>query len=99
MTQLLLGSVVFAPPHSGAATSRAAAEAIEPCAETLRGKLLAILREHPEGLTDEQMQELSGLDGSTQRPRRQELEKLNLCHKTIGTRKTKSGRAALIWKA
>jgi hypothetical protein len=87
------------PPHSRTMTSRRAADEIEPSAETLRGRLLAVLRAHPLGLTDEEMQVESGMNGSTQRPRRQELEKAGLVYKTIQTRRTASGRLAIVWRA
>lgn len=86
-------------PHNGTETSRLAADEIEPSAETLRGRLLTVLRSYPEGLTDEQMQAATGMGGSTQRPRRQELERAGLCYKTLQTRRTASGRLAIVWRA
>lgn len=86
-------------PHSGSVTSRLAAAEIVPHAETLRGRLLELLKAHPSGLTDEEMQTLANMDGSTQRPRRQELEKAGKVFKTLETRRTKSGRLAMVWRA
>ena len=86
-------------PHNGTATSRQAAASIEPTADTLRGRVLEILRGHPQGLTDEQIQEMTGIDGSTERPRRQELERLGQVYKTLATRRTSSGRLAVVWRA
>lgn len=86
-------------PHNGTPTSAEAAGQIKECAATLRGKLLRRLQATPQGLTDEQMQILCRMEGSTQRPRRRELEQMGLVYKTITTRRTTSGRLAVVWKA
>ena len=98
-TEATMDLLTWRPPHNGTVTSRLAAAEIIPHAETLRGRLLELLRSHPDGLTDEEMQTLANMDGSTQRPRRQELEKAGHIHKTMGTRRTKSGRLAMVWRA
>lgn len=87
------------PPHSGPETSRAAAESIKPTAGTLRAMVLEYLQSQPDGATDEQMQKALGMTGNTQRPRRQELEKMNLIRATDKTRPTSSGRQAIVWEA
>lgn len=89
-----------APAHNGTPTSIAAAEQIEPSAGTLRAQVLAYLRERGNaGATDEEMQTALTMNPSTQRPRRIELEKLGLVLRTAQTRKTASGRSAVIFIA
>ena len=84
-------------PHS--ATSRAAAEEAEPAAGTQRAKVLAYIRECGfHGATDEEIQTALQMNPSTQRPRRVELFRAMLIAKA-GTRPTKSGRAAQVWRA
>ena len=81
-------------------TSFDAAKAIEPKAGTLRAKLLDELRHFPEiGLTDQEMQDLTNMDPSTQRPRRIELHKAGLIEDSGKTRATASGRQAVVWVA
>lgn len=88
------------PPTNGTATSNAAAEAIEPRAEILRGRVLAYLRERgADGATDDEIQQALGLDGNTQRPRRYELERMDLVKKTERKRPTSSGRQAFVYVA
>ena len=50
------------------------------------------------GRTDAEIQEALSLDGNTERPRRRELEQAGLI-KPAGTRRTASGRAAVVWVA
>jgi predicted ArsR family transcriptional regulator len=76
-------------------TSIDAAAAIKP--GTLRAQVLELIQRHPEGLTDEEGTELSGLNPSTYRPRRVELATMNLIE-AVGTAKTKSGRQAQVWR-
>lgn len=87
------------PPHSGSPTSQAAAEAIKPTAGTLRAIVLEYLKEHPDGATDEEMQLALDMAGNTQRPRRQELEKMGFVRATDRTRTTSSGRQAVVWES
>lgn len=89
-----------APAHNGTPTSVAAAEQIEPTAGTLRAQVLTYLRERGHaGATDEEMQIALSMNPSTQRPRRIELEKLGLVLRTAQTRKTTSGRDAVVFIA
>ena len=88
-----------APYVSHSETSLQAAEQIEPSAATLRAKVLACLKAHPEGLTDEQLQELTGMEGNTERPRRRELELAGKIRKGEARRRTSSGRMAVVWVA
>ena len=84
------------PPHVGAATSLAAAIAIEPSADTLRGEVLAELRKRD--ATDEQLQMRLHMNPSTQRPRRVELVKMGLVRDSGMRRNTSSGRKAIVWE-
>lgn len=85
------------PYQARSETSRAAAESIAEGASTLRAKVLAYLRDHPDGLTDEQMQGGLGMNPSTQRPRRGELLRMGLVVDSGKQRATKSGRMAVVW--
>ena len=100
-------------PHSGGATSRAAASEIRGEAKTQRRQVLAyLIGRGVEGATDEEMQIALGMAGNTQRPRRRELEKLRLIEPRVidgesderhpegkhpVTRLTQSGREAVVW--
>lgn len=87
-----------APSQEHSETSREAATLIEPGAATLRGILLRILRlEGPR--TDEQLQERTGMNPSTERPRRGELVRLGLVRNTGQVELTHSGRKATVWTA
>jgi hypothetical protein len=89
------------PAQRHSATSKAAASAIEPKAGTLRGQVLACIRAAGlEGRTDEECQEVLGMNPSTQRPRRIELQGAGLIVPAPGvTRKTTSGRKAKVFVA
>lgn len=81
-------------------TSRAAALAAEPAAASMRGRVLAALRQAgPAGLTDDEMQVRLAMNPSTQRPRRVELARAGLVVETDRTRETRGGRAASVWVA
>ena len=98
MTQTSL--LDYQPPAiRTSATSVAAAEAIAPNAASLRLRVLEAIRARPEGLTDEEGQTLLGMEGNTYRPRRRELEKAGRVKLSLGTRLTRSGRAAAVWVA
>lgn len=79
------------------ATSESAAEGMRGSAATLRAKVLALLRSQPNGLTDEEMQQALGMNPSTQRPRRIELVTAGFVIDSGATRKTRSGRNAVVW--
>lgn len=88
------------PATNGTPTSNEAATLIEPSAATLRGHVLAFLRQRAEaGATDEEMQRSLGMNPSTQRPRRVELERAGLILRTADVRKTSSGRNAIVFRA
>lgn len=84
------------PYVNGSETSEAAAKSIKP--DKGRAAVLAVLRQHPGGLTDEEIQGLTGLSPSTERPRRVELERLGRLFDSGEQRKTKSGRWAVVWQ-
>lgn len=95
-----LSQVSSAPykPHS--ATSRAAAKAIEPVAGTQRALILEEIRiMYSYGRTDSELQFFCSLAGDTVRPRRGELFKDGLIVDSGRTRKTASGRNAVVWVA
>jgi hypothetical protein len=77
------------------ATSRSAAEVIEPKAGTLRAQALELLRDP---LTDDQGAERLGVSGNTWRPRRVELVKAGLVVR-VGTGRSAGGHPAAIWQA
>lgn len=89
--------IATVPPFQAhSPTSRAAAASVVDDLGRMQRLVLECLRLHPDGLTDEQMQRLLGMNPNTQRPRRVELQRRGLIVMR-GTRKTESGRAAVIW--
>lgn len=92
------------PSVAGSATSRAAAAALaagggaDRALDLVRGALEAA---GPEGLTDLEGQVLTGLEGSTYRPRRVQLAQADpaLAVDSGRTRPTPSGRQAVVWVA
>lgn len=79
-------------------TSRAAAESMEPAANTLRFKVLDAIRAScGAGYTDEELQVGLKMAANTERPRRRELERAGLIRDSGQTRPTLSGRAAVVW--
>ncbi|QDP54720.1 MAG: hypothetical protein GOVbin2833_9 [Prokaryotic dsDNA virus sp.] len=50
-----------------------------------------------EGATDEEMQEGTGIEPNTQRPRRKELQQEGKVFDSGERRKTRSGRNAIVW--
>lgn len=86
------------PPHqSHSTTSRDAAATVNKARGSLHRELIALLEDHPLGLTDEQMQKLAKMNPSTQRPRRIELVASGFVADAQTTRKTASGRNATVW--
>ncbi len=79
-------------------TSREAARLATPNAGTYRRMVLEALRDATEGLTDLELQERTGLEGSTERPRRIELVTAGVVRDSGTKRKTPSGRAATVWE-
>ncbi len=92
-----------APYVAGSETSKAAAERIEPSMASMRGKVLAFLREHGPH-TDEEMQNLLHMNPSTQRPRRIELVRDGFVREYVSAdgitcRQTRSHAWAQLWEA
>ena len=93
----LFDSLPYVP---GSATSKAAAESMQPKAGTLRWKVWKWIHWcATNGATDDECQKMLHMDPSTQRPRRIELEKVGLVIKTDRTRPTRSGRHAAVYVA
>ena len=91
--------ISFAPPAQNTPTSRAAAKAIKPCAQTLRWQVLGCLKRSLEyGCTDHEIQTQLGMDPSTERPRRGELVAAGLVVDSGFVRPTPSGRMATVWR-
>ena len=79
-------------------TSCDAKETIVGCAKTLRDRVYnAIAFSGPNGCTDEEIQDCLEMNPSTERPRRIELQMRQQIKNSGKTRKTKSGRQAIVW--
>ena len=88
-----------APAVLGSATSAMAAGSLGPATlNAMQRRVLELLRDNLHGLTDEEQQVALAMNPSTQRPRRIELVQRYLVVGD-GTRKTRSGRMAVVWKA
>lgn len=88
----------FQRPGDAAETQRLAAVAVYPQSGTSRRKVLdAIGQAGERGLTDEQAQAVTGLNPSTQRPRRVELVEGGWVKDSGRRAKTASGVDAVIW--
>jgi len=85
------------PLSNGTATSDAAAEAIKPSAATLRALVLAAVRNSGStGVTRQEIEKRTQLEGNTVRPRCMELLKAGSIVETSRTRETESGRQAVV---
>lgn len=78
-------------------TSRDAAERIEPSADTLRRMVLDHVRGCQGGATCDEVEEKLGLRHQTASARLWELHKAGLVVDSGRTRKTRSGRSAVVW--
>lgn len=85
-------------------TSAAAAEAVEESRDTQRARVFdEIARAGRDGRTDDELQAALGLDGSSERPRRWELWKLDritILRDPLGRevrRLTRTNRRAVVW--
>lgn len=86
------------PPAQPVATSIAAADAIKPCADTLRKRVLEYIRAQGRtGATDDEIQVALNMNGSTQRPRRIELFQQGKICMAPFMRRTRAGRRANVW--
>lgn len=97
------GAIYASKPAPGvrkSATSMAAAKLMDgkraPLLSQIYHLLLGIL---PDGLTDEEGQDLLRINGNTYRPRRVELEEAGLVKDSLTTRLTASKRKAVVWQA
>ena len=95
--QLALDFDAPAPFQRHSLTSKAAAEQIEPSAGTLRRLVYDAICARPS--TDAELQAALGLEGSTERPRRNELLTAGLIEDSGDRRPTPSGRLAVVWRA
>jgi hypothetical protein len=87
-----------APSVNGSITSAKAADSLGPATlSAMQRRVLELLAATPDGLTDEEQQRLLGMNPSTQRPRRIELARRGLVVEA-GTRRTASGRMAVVWR-
>lgn len=78
-------------------TSREAARLIRPVTGKARRQVYEAIRSRADGMTDEELQTVLQMSPSTQRPRRVELVEGGLVRDSGRTRKTKSGRSAIVW--
>lgn len=79
-------------------TSKAAAEAIRHRVGPMHVRILNYLLECGDGgCTDEELQGDIDMPANTQRPRRRELQQWGLVIDSGTTRKTNSGRQAVVW--
>jgi hypothetical protein len=78
--------------------SKQAAQSAAPTAGSKRAAVLRFLETRGSfGATDDEMQLGLGMNPSTQRPRRIELYEVRAIAKTKQTRKTRTGRSAVVW--
>lgn len=88
------------PAQAHSPTSVAAALAIRSDAQRLRDAVFAAIREAgADGLTDEEGILQTGIAASTYRPRRGELVAYTRVRDSGKTRRTHSGRQAVVWVA
>ncbi len=95
----LIGDIV--PPHQRHSdTSRAAALAMIPKFKGLMLNLFRFFKARGElGMTDEEGQFMSGINGNSYRPGRVKLVDLGLVVDSGMRRKTRSGKEAVVWVA
>lgn len=81
-------------------TSLDAAISMSPFAAACRQRVFDLLADSGAmGLIDEEQQNLLGMRGNTQRPRRIELFRMGLIAPSADKRPTRSGRMAVVWQA
>lgn len=86
-------------PHNHTPTSKAAAKSMEGKAATQRGDILRFLAERGEqGATAFEVEQLMHISGNSVRPRLVELRASGAVVAAGFTRKTGSGRAAVVWR-
>jgi hypothetical protein len=80
-------------------TAKAAANSISPWGITVgQQKIFDALSMHRDGLTDEEICEVTGLEGSSERPRRIELWEHGWVEDAGERRATRRGRKAIVWR-
>jgi len=79
-------------------TSHMAARLTEPRADTNRALALQVLREHPDGLTDYELADLTGLQQNSIGKRRGELRDAGFVEDSGKRRKTPSGAQGIVWR-
>jgi len=90
----------LAPHAHASSTSRASAHRIQWDAGRLERRVREALRDAgPRGLTDAEIEEVTGLCGNTARPRRVRLVETGLVVDSGRRRPTPSGRSAVVWIA
>lgn len=89
------------PPYQRhSRTSKAASKGMETKAPSLRAQVLMVIRcADVKGMTDEEIQQTLGINGSTERPRRVELLKAKCIMDSGMTRLTTTGRKAVVWRS
>jgi DNA-binding transcriptional ArsR family regulator len=95
-------TVVYARPNARRTdpeTSHQAARLAEPKAGTNRELALRTLRQHPDGLTDFELAELTGLQQNSVGKRRGELRDAGLVEDTGRRRPSLTGAPAIVWRA
>lgn len=80
-------------------TSHQAALFAAPKAETHRVIALRMLKAHPDGLTDFQLADLTGIPQTSIGVRRKELVEMGLVEATNQRRPSPSGAKAIVWRA
>lgn len=94
----LYDSQLIGASHNGTPTSIAAAQSIAEHAPTLKGRVLAYLREHGPA-TQERISIETGIRLSTICARVNELAREGRVRDTGETARTTSGRLAVVWEA
>lgn len=93
---------LFAPPpaarHDHPATSHAAAASVAPITGQQRQAVFEAIAAAAYGLTDEEGITATGISASAYRPRRVELVGAGVVKDSGQTRKTVSGRSAIVWR-
>src|SRR5262245_19727326 len=86
------------PPHEAASTSTAAAASMATPSGKLRARVLSEIESAGgTGLTDDEIERLTGMRHQTASARRRELVLLGKVRSNGETRATSSGRAAKVW--
>ena len=99
-TNAATGRREYHPYVASSATSRAAAESLDPNAtRTLQDRVEALICDSEDGLTDEEIIDAIGGNPNGIRPRRVELVRAGIVRDSGRTRSTVSGRSAVVWVA